>query len=71
VLSPVEEAFIVAFRRHTLLSLDDSSPHQTKASLTHGQVERTNRTLNDATVKRHYYETHDEPRTHLDHFVQA
>ena len=36
-----------------------------------GQVERMNRTLKDATVKRYYYETHDELRTHLDHFVQA
>ena len=36
-----------------------------------GQVERINRTLKDATVKRYYYETHDELRTHLDHFVQA
>ena len=25
----------------------------------------------DATVKRYYYETHDELQTHLDHFVQA
>jgi len=38
---------------------------------TNGQVERMNRTLKDATVKRYYYETHDELRTHLDHFVQA
>ena len=38
---------------------------------TNGQVERINRTLKDATVKRYYYETHDELRTHLDHFVQA
>ena len=36
-----------------------------------GQVERMNRTLKDATVKRYYYKTHDELRTHLDHFVQA
>ena len=38
---------------------------------TNGQVERMNRTLKDATVKRYFYETHDELRTHLDHFVQA
>ena len=30
-----------------------------------------NRTLKDATVKRYYYETHDELRTHLDQCVQA
>ena len=38
---------------------------------TNGQVERMNRTLKDATVKRYYYETHGELPTHLDHFVQA
>ena len=38
---------------------------------TNGQVERMNRTLNDATVKRYFYETHDELRTHLDDFVSA
>jgi transposase InsO family protein len=36
-----------------------------------GQVERMNRTLKDATVKRYDYETYDELRTQLDHFVQA
>ena len=30
-----------------------------------------NRTLKDATVKRYFYETHDELRTHLDDFVSA
>ena len=30
-----------------------------------------NRTIKDATVKRYFYETHDELRTHLDDFVQA
>ena len=38
---------------------------------TNGQVERMNRTLKDATVKRYFYETHDELRTHLDDFVSA
>ena len=38
---------------------------------THGQVERMNRTLKDATVKRFYYETHDQLRLHLDQFVAA
>ena len=36
-----------------------------------GQVERMNRTLKDATVKRYFYETHDELRTHLEDFVSA
>ena len=38
---------------------------------TNGQVERMNRTLKDATVKRYYYETHDQLRAHLADFVTA
>jgi hypothetical protein len=36
-----------------------------------GQVERMNRTIKDATVKRFYYETHDELRAHLADFETA
>jgi hypothetical protein len=42
-----------------------SSPHQTPASLDQ------RRTIKDATVKRFYYETHDELRSHLADFVSA
>lgn len=38
---------------------------------TNGQVERMNRTIKDATVKRFHYETHDQLRGHLDNFVSA
>ncbi|CAI9121919.1 IS481 family transposase [Brytella acorum] len=38
---------------------------------TNGQVERMNRTIKDATVKRFHYETHDQLRQHLDDFVAA
>jgi transposase InsO family protein len=38
---------------------------------TNGQVERMNRTLKEATVKRYYYEAHDQLRRHLDDFVTA
>jgi transposase InsO family protein len=38
---------------------------------TNGQVERMNRTIKDATVKRFHYETHDHLRSHLDTFVAA
>lgn len=38
---------------------------------TNGQVERMNRTIKDATVKRFYYETHDQLRGHLTDFVSA
>src|SRR5580698_9944720 len=36
-----------------------------------GQVERMNRTIKDATVKRYFYETHDQLRDHLRDFVDA
>ncbi len=38
---------------------------------TNGQVERMNRTIKDATVKRFHYVTHDQLRQHLDDFVAA
>jgi len=38
---------------------------------TNGQVERMNRTLKEATVKRYYYENHDQLRRHLTDFVAA
>src|SRR5690606_9692850 len=38
---------------------------------TNGQVERMNRTIKEATVKRFYYETHNELREHLANFVAA
>jgi transposase InsO family protein len=38
---------------------------------TNGQVERMNRTIKDATVKRFHYATHDQLRTHLAEFVAA
>src|SRR6516164_9369921 len=38
---------------------------------TNGQVERMNRTIKDATVKRYFYQTHDQLRAHLRDFVDA
>lgn len=38
---------------------------------TNGQVERMNRTLKEATVKRFYYDTHDQLKQHLAAFVNA
>jgi transposase InsO family protein len=32
---------------------------------TNGQVERMNRTIKEATIKRFHYESHDQLRTHL------
>jgi transposase InsO family protein len=38
---------------------------------TNGQVERMNRTIKDATVRRFYYDTHRGLRTHLATFLDA
>jgi len=38
---------------------------------TNGQVERMNRTLNDATVRRYHYGSHDQLRAHLRDFLDA
>jgi transposase InsO family protein len=38
---------------------------------TNGQVERMNRTIKDATVKRYHYDSHDQFVRHLDDFVAA
>jgi transposase InsO family protein len=38
---------------------------------TNGQVERMNRTIKDATVRRYHYDSHEQLRTHLSDFVAA
>ena len=38
---------------------------------TNGQVERMNRTIKEATVRRYHYGTHEELRAHLQLFVDA
>ncbi|TDI63291.1 MAG: IS481 family transposase [Alphaproteobacteria bacterium] len=38
---------------------------------TNGQVERMNRTIKEATVKRYYYDNHDQLRSHLEAFISA
>jgi len=38
---------------------------------TNGQVERMNRTIKEATVKRYHYDSHAQLRQHLDDFVSA
>jgi transposase InsO family protein len=38
---------------------------------TNGQVERMNRIIKDATVKRFHYDNHDQLRRHLQHFINA
>jgi transposase InsO family protein len=38
---------------------------------TNGQVERMNRTIKEATVKRYYYESHEQLKAHLQSFLMA
>lgn len=38
---------------------------------TNGQVERMNRTIKDATVKRYHYDSHSQLKTHLTDFINA
>ncbi|GAN91593.1 transposase [Gluconobacter frateurii M-2] len=38
---------------------------------TNGQVERMNRTIKEATVKRFHYDSHEQLRTHLSDFMAA
>ncbi|HLO77412.1 MAG TPA: integrase core domain-containing protein [Magnetospirillum sp.] len=124
VLTIKEEAIIVAFRRHTLLPLDDclytliaAVPYKIHTVLTdngiqftfppryadghtarymthmfdmrcrengiehrltkikhpwtNGQVERMNRTIKEATVKRYHYDSHQQLEAHLENFVSA
>lgn len=38
---------------------------------TNGQVERMNRTIKEATVKRYHYDSHEQLKTHLGNFINA
>ena len=38
---------------------------------TNGQVERMNRTIKEATIKRYHCDSHDQLRTHLGDFMAA
>ena len=50
----------------------EAVPYRIHTILTdNGQVERMNRTIKDATVKRYHYESHDQLRTHLADFLNA
>ena len=52
-------------------SEEDQATVQWTVTPTNGQVERMNRTIKDATVKRYHYDSHDQLRQHLHAFVQA
>ena len=66
----------IRFRRHAfkaaLADLDiEHRLTKPRHPWTNGRVERMNRTIKEATVKRFYYETHDQLRQHLGSFVAA
>jgi transposase InsO family protein len=60
-----------AFEYACALANIDHRLTKPKHPWTNGQVERMNRTIKEATVKRFYYETHDQLRNHLTDFVAA
>ncbi len=58
---------------HTVLTENGIEPRLTKINhpWANGQVERMNRTIKEATVKRFHYDNHDELRRHLQDFIDA
>ena len=59
-------------RRDRLSALDSVGRlTQPNHPWTNGQVERMNRTIKDATVKRYHYDSHDQLRHHLQLFIDA
>ena len=46
-------------------------PTKIKHPWTNGQVERMNRTIKEATVKRYHYDRHEQLKTHLSDFINA
>ncbi len=78
--TPVEIRQMIAckelFRAHAFeyaCALADIDHRLTKPKhpWTNGQVERMNRTIKDATVRRFHYDAHDQFSNHLADFVQA
>jgi transposase InsO family protein len=78
--SPVEIRQMIAdkqlFRAHAFeyaCALLDIDHRLTKPAhpWTNGQVERMNRTIKEATVRRFHYDTHDQLERHLTDFVNA
>ena len=60
-------AFELACARNDI----DHRTTKVKHPWTNGQVERMNRTIKDATVRRFYYESHEQLRRHLSDFISA
>ena len=60
-----------AFEHACALANIDHRLTKPKHPWTNGQVERMNRTIKDDTVRRFYYETYEQLRSHLTDFVAA
>ncbi len=60
-------AFAHACEQHGI----EHRPTKPRCPWTNGQVERMNRTLKDATVRRYHYGTHEQLRSHLQLFLDA
>jgi transposase InsO family protein len=60
-----------AFEYACALANIDHRLTKPKHPWTNGQVERMNRTIKEATVRRFHYDTHDQLRSHLADFVTA
>lgn len=49
----------------------EHSPTKPRHPWTNGQVERTNRTIKEAIVRRYHYDDHEQQGAHLAHFIAA
>ncbi|MFP4098772.1 MAG: IS481 family transposase [Alphaproteobacteria bacterium] len=66
-----EQYAIIPFDRVCLAEGIDHRLTKIKHPWTNGQVERMNRTLKEATVKKYYYQTHEQLKSHMHGFLMA
>ena len=66
-----EDYRYIPFDRVCLVHDIDHRLTKIKHPWTNGQVERMNRTLKDATVKKYYYQTHAQLKEHMQTFLMA
>lgn len=59
------------FGRTCAINCIEHRKTKVKHPWTNGQVERMNRTIKDATVKRYHYDSHNQLEAHLNNFINA